>query len=302
MPGISALGLALSLLIGALLGFFGGGGSILTVPLLVYVFELPPKEAIASSLLIVACASVLGAVQHWRMGNVDIRIGLLFGTSGMVGAFAGGRAAALFDGALLMLLFAAMMVLTAFAMWRGRRNPTALIAPSHPRARLMAQGLGVGIFTGLVGAGGGFLIVPTLVLWAGLPMATAVGTSLLIIVMKSLAGFSGYLSHVVVDYGIVAAVATVAIAGSFLGAGLAHRIDPATLRRTFATFVMVMASFILGRETEVWLTTARAALPSSAPELLFALLILGIGVAAGRASQRAGASLSDDAYEQGAGI
>jgi uncharacterized membrane protein YfcA len=300
---VSLLGLALSLLIGVSLGFFGGGGSILTVPLLVYVFGLDAKVAIASSLLIVGAASVSGALQHWRAGSVELRTGLLFGAAGMAGAYAGGRAAAFLDGTLLLLLFAAMMVLTALAMWRGRREPSADTFRGRATGRLLSQGFAVGLFTGLVGAGGGFLIVPALALWAGLPMPAAVGTSLLIIVVKSLAGFAGYASHVAVNWTVVGAVAATAIAGSFVGSRLAHRVDPASLRRAFAGFVAVMALFILVREVDAWRGTASAALPASAPQIAFALFMLARGVAAGRASRRAGgAPLSERLFSEGGGI
>ncbi len=297
------VGLALAVLIGVSLGFFGGGGSILTVPLLVYVFGLDPKVAIASSLLVVGAASVTGAFQHWRAGHVDLRTGLWFGAAGMAGAYVGGRAGAYVDGTLLLLLFAAMMVLTATAMWRGRR-PSSQPPPSEQATgRLVAQGFGVGLFTGLVGAGGGFLIVPALTLWAGLPMPTAVGTSLLIILLKSLAGFSGYAAHVQVDYALVAAVTAAAIAGSFAGSHLAHRVDPASLRRGFAGFVGAMAVFILVREAEVWLETARDALPVTAPQILFALLVLATGVTIGRATRRAASDpLAERGFSEGAGI
>jgi uncharacterized membrane protein YfcA len=300
---MSLVGLVLAALVGVSLGFFGGGGSILTVPLLVYVFGLEPKPAIASSLLIVAAASAAGAAQHGRAGNLQLRTGLVFGAAGMSGAYLGGRAGALFDGALLLLLFAAMMVITAIAMWQGRRDPVAAAPGGPATGRLLAQGLAVGLFTGLVGAGGGFLIVPALALWGGLPMRAAVGTSLFIIVLQSLAGFAGYLSHVRVDLALVAAVAATAIGGSFLGARLARRVDPASLRRAFAGFVLAMAGFILIREAGSWIGSARAALPASLPQLLFAALMLGVGIAAGRASLRAGgAPASESAYEQGAGI
>jgi uncharacterized membrane protein YfcA len=300
---MSLLGLALSIVIGVSLGFFGGGGSILTVPLLVYVFGLDAKSAIASSLLIVGAASISGALQHWRAGNVDLRTGLVFGIAGMAGAYVGGRAGAFVDGTLLLLLFAAMMVLTSMAMWRGRRAPTQPASGERATARLLTQGFGVGIFTGLVGAGGGFLIVPALTLWAGLSMPVAVGTSLLIIVMKSLAGFAGYANHVEVDYTLVGLVAAVAIAGSFVGSRLAHQVDPASLRRGFAGFVAVMAAFILVREADAWLETAQAALPISAPQIIFSLLVLGIGIAAGRVTRRAASDpLADRAFSEGAGI
>lgn len=298
------VGLALAVVIGVSLGFFGGGGSILTVPLLVYVFGLPPKQAIASSLLVVAAASVTGAVQHWRAGNVRLRTALLFGVAGMLGAYAGGRAAVFVDGALLLLLFASMMLLTAGAMWRGRRAPLVSVEPDARAAlRLVAQGGAVGLFTGLIGAGGGFLIVPALALWAGLPMPAAIGTSLVIIVMNSIAGFAGYASHVQVDAGLVVTVAATAITGSFLGAGLARRVDPASLRRAFAVFVLVMGGFILVRETQTWIGVAREALPQSVAQLVFVGVALAVGLIAGRASRRAGgAPLADSVYEEGAGI
>lgn len=297
------LGIALSILIGVSLGFFGGGGSILTVPLLVYVFGLPPKEAIASSLLIVGIASTSGALQHWRAGNVRPREGLLFGAAGMAGAYLGGRASAFLDGGLLLLLFAAMMLLTATAMWRGRNESgedrvDELLSPR----KLVAQGLAVGSFTGLVGAGGGFLIVPALALWAGLPMTAAVGTSLLIIVLNSASGFLGYLSHVAVDYRLVAMVAAVAVLGSFLGSRLATRIQPASLRRAFAAFVMAMGCLILVREGALVAATLGPALPTTWPQVTFAIVVLALGVLAGRGSARAAESHSERVFTQGAGI
>lgn len=298
-----ALGIALSVLIGVSLGFFGGGGSILTVPLLVYVFGLDPKEAIASSLLIVGIASISGATQHWRSGNVRTREGLLFGAAGMAGAYLGGRASAFLDGGLLLLLFAAMMLLTSTAMWRGRAasHEGSGRQPNSP-VRLTLQGLAVGCFTGLVGAGGGFLIVPALALWAGLPMTAAVGTSLLIIILKSGAGFLGYLSHVEVDYQLVAMVAATAVAGSFLGARLASLVEPSSLRRAFAGFVMAMACLILVREGTTVASTLEPALPTTGPQVAFALLMLALGVYAGRSSKRAAEMHHELSYTEGAGI
>jgi uncharacterized membrane protein YfcA len=300
---MSVLGLALSVLIGVSLGFFGGGGSILTVPLLVYVFGLEAKVAIASSLLVVAAASLAGAVTHWRAGNVELRTGLLFGAAGMAGAYLGGRASAFLDGALLLLLFAAMMLLTSAAMWRGRRRAAQPAASARATVRLLAQGFGVGLLTGLIGAGGGFLIVPALALWAGLPMPAAIGTSLAIIVLNTLAGFSGAAAHVDVDREIVAAVAAAAVAGSFVGSRLARRVDPAALRRWFAAFVAATALFVLAREADVWATAARGALPATVPQIVFALLVLAAGVAVGRVTRRGPSDpFGDRAFSQGAGI
>lgn len=298
------VGLALSILIGVSLGFFGGGGSILTVPLLVYVFGLEAKQAIASSLLIVAAASVSGALQHWRAGNVEIKTALLFGSAGMAGAYLGGRLGAYVDGTLLLLLFAAMMMLTSVAMWRGRRAAPDTAPGERAVAPLLAQGVGVGLFTGMVGAGGGFLIVPALTLWAGLPMSAAIGTSLVVIVMKSLAGFLGYASHVTVDWMLIGGVTAAAIAGSWLGVRLARRQDPASLRRAFAGFVLLMATAILVREADSWINAARDALPSNVSQLVFALVMLAVGVAVGRVARRGngGDPLAERSFEQGAGI
>ena len=143
----------------------------------------------------------------------------------------------------------------------------------------------MGSFTGLVGAGGGFLIVPALALWAGLPMPAAVGTSLAIIVANSLAGFAGYASHVTVDWTLATAVAATAVAGSFAGSALAHRVDPASLRRGFAGFVLVMGATILVREARLVAETASEAMPATGPQLVFLLLVLAAGVVAGRASR-----------------
>ncbi|RIL05158.1 MAG: hypothetical protein DCC71_11490 [Proteobacteria bacterium] len=297
------VGLALAVVIGVSLGFFGGGGSILTVPLLVYVFALPAKQAIASSLLVVAAASASGAIQHWRLGNVRLPTAALFGSAGIAGAYVGGRAAAFVDGALLLLLFAMMMLLTAAAMWRGRRAATATATGGRASLRLAVQGAAVGLFTGLVGAGGGFLIVPALALWAGLPMPAAVGTSLVVIVANALAGYAGYAAHVSIDLRLVATIAVTAIAGSFAGARLAQRVDPASLRKAFAGFVLAMAAFVLVRETPTWIDAARTALPRSGGQLAFVLLVLAAGVAAGRASRGGAAEpFAETPYEQGAGI
>lgn len=291
-------------MVGVTLGFFGGGGSILTVPLLVYVFGLGPKEAIASSLLVVAVASVAGAVQHARAGNADVRTGLIFGGAGMAGAYLGGRASAYVDGSVLILLFATMMVITSLAMWRGRAAPPTGADPG-PRevAKLMAQGLAVGSFTGLVGAGGGFLIVPALVLWAGLPMRIAVGTSLVIVVLNTLAGFAGYAAHVRVDLALVSVVAACAVAGSFAGAALSRVVAPMRVRKAFAGFVLAMAGVILVREGALVARATSEALPTSMPQLVFAAIMLGVGVYAGRVSRGPDDSRpSEVPYERGAGI
>jgi uncharacterized membrane protein YfcA len=306
---MAAIGLSLSILIGVSLGFFGGGGSILTVPLLVYVFGMSPKEAISSSLLIVGIASVLGAIDHARRGNVRVREGLWFGVASMFGAYSGGRLAVFLDEALLLLLFASMMFLTAIAMWRrGRREQTAFSQLRHGldaeprRFLLVVQGAAVGAFTGMVGAGGGFLIVPALVLWAGLPISQAVGTSLLVIVLKSVSGFLGYAQHVEIDPFTTIGVSTLAMVGSLVGSRLATRIDPQSLQQVFAAFVLLMGGIIMGREASTASSIFLPALPATGPQVAFALLLVVLGVAIGRSSVGAIKREVEPPLMQGAGI
>ncbi len=239
------LALFLSLLIGAALGLLGGGGSILTTPILIYALDVEPKPAIAMSLLVVGITSVAAVIQHARAGNVVWRTGLLFGGAGMVGAYLGGFVAAWIPANVLMGLFALMMLATAVAMFRGRKDPGPSAGHSHPLWKILGEGLAVGMITGLVGAGGGFLVVPALALLGGLPMQKAVGTSLLVIALKSFAGFAGHAAHVTVDYELTALVAGSAVIGSFAGMWMASRVSPDGLRRGFAVFVLVMGCFVL---------------------------------------------------------
>lgn len=256
---VIALTVVLAVLIGLSLGLLGGGGSILTVPLLVYVTGLPAKEAIALSLLVVGVTSAAAAVSHARAGRVQWRTGILFGLAGMVGAYAGGRLAELIPGRILLLAFAVMMVATAVAMLRGRKDVDPDAAPRRlPLGRILLDGTVVGLVTGLVGAGGGFLVVPALALLGGLPMPVAVGTSLVVIAMKSAAGFAGYLASVQIDWTLAAMVTAAAVVGSVLGGRLVSRVHPEHLRKGFGWFVLVMATVILGQELG-WLVGGVAA-------------------------------------------
>lgn len=245
------IALILAALVGVSLGLLGGGGSILTVPILTYVLGMEPREAIASSLFIVGATSAASMIGHARAGRVRWKTGALFGVAGMAGAFAGGIVGGYIPGAVLMILFAIMMIVTATAMIRGRKNHDpegATPERKPPLARILLDGFLVGIATGLVGAGGGFLIVPALNLLGGLPMAIAVGTSLLVIVMKSFAGLGGYLFSTQLNWPIVLAFTATAIAGSFAGVALAGRIPERALRRGFGFFVLAMGAFVLVQE------------------------------------------------------
>lgn len=246
------LTLLLSVLIGLSLGLLGGGGSILTVPILTYVAGLEAKEAIAASLFVVGVTSAFSAISHARNQRVRWRTGLIFGGASMAGAFVGGLLGGHIPGTVLMIGFAVMMVATSVAMIRGRRNSKDSSDSAHDRKmpvfKVLAEGIVVGLVTGMVGAGGGFLVVPALALLGGLPMPVAVGTSLVVIAMKSFAGLAGYLTTVSLDWVLIGSITLAAIAGSVLGARLAGRIPEAALRKGFGIFVLVMGVFVLVQE------------------------------------------------------
>jgi uncharacterized protein len=243
---VTTLTIALAVLVGVALGLLGGGGSILMVPLLVYVAGMDAKEAIAASLVVVGVTAAVSVVGHARAGRVRWRTGLLFGGAGMVGALGGGWIGGRLPGQLLLAAFALVMVATAVAMLRGRRPPDPAKAHTElPVGRVLLDGVVVGLVTGLVGAGGGFLVVPALALLGGLPMGVAVGTSLLVIAMKSFAGLTGYLTTVSLDWPLVGAVTLAAVVGSLVGGRLVDRIPADTLRRAFGWFVLAMGAFVL---------------------------------------------------------
>lgn len=246
------LALVLSTLIGVSLGMLGGGGSILTTPILVYALGVEPKAAIATSLLVVGVTAIAGLLQHARAGNVDWRTGLIFGAAGMTGAYGGGVVAGWIPAPVLMGLFALMMLATSAAMFRGGREAAGGQASGQASGqsgqavwKILLDGLVVGLITGLVGAGGGFLVVPALALLGGLPMKRAIGTSLLVISMKSFAGYAGHATHVDIDPQLAATVTGAAVLGSFAGSLLAARVSPDALRRGFAVFVLCMGTFVM---------------------------------------------------------
>lgn len=238
--------LLLSVLVGLSLGLLGGGGSILTVPILLYAVGLEEKAAIATSLLVVGITSAVAAVAHARRGNVDWRTGLVFAAAGASGAFLGGLVADAVAGPWLIRGFIVMMLGTAFAMIRGRREEAAVGTFAIPK--VLATGAGLGLLTGMVGAGGGFVIVPALVLVGGLPMRRAVGTSLVVIAVQSLAGFAGHATHVAVDVRLAAEVTGAAVVGSLFGGAFAAKVPATVLRRGFGVFVLLMAAFMAARQ------------------------------------------------------
>jgi uncharacterized membrane protein YfcA len=246
-----AVALALATLVGLALGLLGGGGSILTVPIFVYALGFGAKEAIAMSLAVVGATSLVGAIGHWQAGHVNGRVAVVFGGIAMIGTYLGARLAAHVSDEAQLALFAVVMLVAAYFMVRDAgRTTTARKSPEPlgkltPYGLLLVEGLLVGVVTGLVGVGGGFLIVPTLVLLAQVPMKEAIGTSLLIIALKSATGFLGYWGQVEVQWGFMAAFTVAAVVGVLAGTGLVRFVAQQTLRRAFAGFLVLVGVFIL---------------------------------------------------------
>lgn len=245
------LALVLAVGIGVSLGLLGGGGSILTLPILVYVLGMDAKQAIAMSLLVVGVTSAEAMIPRAHAGRVNARVGLAFGATCMTGAFAGGRLAHFLPSAVLLVSFAIMMLVTGLAMLRGR---PAIAAPigTRPWGRILTVGVAIGLLTGVIGAGGGFVIVPALALLCGLSIPEAIATSLLVIALNSFSGFAGSVGHVTLDFKVAAIVTTASVIGSIAGALAAGRVPENVLRRAFAWLVLAMAVFMLWRQTSAF--------------------------------------------------
>jgi len=239
------IGFILSAGIGLSLGLIGGGGSIITVPVLVYALGVDAHQAIAMSLAVVGITSLVGAVMHFRNGTVHLASGALFGGSGVLGAFFGSKLTYLFPPEVLLLCFAGLMLVIASLMLAKRGNSPAPRVRSTWKA--IAAGLVVGVLTGFLGVGGGFLIVPALMFFGGLEMKDAVGTSLVVIVINCVAGLAGHLTHGGFDPVIASEVTALAAAGALAGTALSHRASPERLKTGFALFVIVVAVFLAAR-------------------------------------------------------
>ncbi len=258
------LGYIASLLIGVSLGLIGGGGSILTMPVMVYLFGISPVTATAYSLFVVGSTSLVGAVQQHKRGTVNTRMALLFAATSAGIVFltrkwlvpaipehiATINGFAVTGNWLTMVLFALLMLVSAVFMLRNQRNPA-----THQRAgekfstgKLILFGTGTGLVTGVLGAGGGFLLIPALVLILRLPMKEAVGTSLLVIALNSLIGFAGNLHDAGIDWRLLLSVTSLAIAGIVLGGYLNRKIPGAGLKKAFSWFVLAMGIYILATE------------------------------------------------------
>ncbi|MCW9089525.1 MAG: sulfite exporter TauE/SafE family protein [Gammaproteobacteria bacterium] len=243
---------------GIVLGLFGSGGSIVTTPALLYLLDVEPKSAIAMSLGIVALTATITSLQHWMKGNVNLKVTAVFGLFGIFGTYAGARLGVITPVVVQLTLFALVMYAAAWRMLRPARPHRSAGAAAvvnevvcdsgRCMMHVAMHGIVVGALTGLVGVGGGFLIVPALVLLSRLPMKQAIGTSLAIVAIKSYAGFAGYVGDVSIDYGLMAVFTTVAIAGSVAGTQFAHRISGEALKKGFAIFLMLVATYILANQ------------------------------------------------------
>lgn len=258
------LGYMAAALIGISLGLIGGGGSILTMPVLVYLFKVPPVLATSYSLFIVGTTSLIGTTINWKKGQVSVKTALLFGLSSVVTVFAIRKflvplipthiaSVAGFEittPLLTMLLFAVLMIAAATSMIRGRNNQYTPVdsATKTKVVRLLIYGIGIGAVTGLLGAGGGFLLIPVLVLLLNQPIKMAIGTSLMIIAMNSLLGFVGDLNHFKMDWVLLLTIAAIAAAGMFAGVLLSQKISGEKLKKAFGWFVLIMGTYIISKE------------------------------------------------------
>ena len=261
------IGYIASLLIGISLGLIGGGGSILTVPVMVYLFGLQPLLATSYSLFVVGSTSLVGALNNLRKGMVNVKAALLFGASSIVTVFLTRKflvpaipkqiatigSFTITESLLTMVLFALLMLLASISMIRSsKRKQVAADNESMDSIRfgkLVAYGIAIGLVTGFLGAGGGFLLIPALVFLLRLPMKKAIGTSLMIIALNSLIGFTGDLVHFTIDWIFLAKVSAIAIAGIFIGGSMGKKIPGNKLRKGFGWFVLVMGIYIIIKET-----------------------------------------------------
>lgn len=256
------LGYIASILIGLSLGLIGGGGSILTVPLLVYLFKIEPTMATSYSLFIVGSTSLVGAWRNYMKGNVSLKTTLLFGVTSVTTVFLTRKfiipaiperittigSIVISRDLLTMVLFALLMLMASIKMIKGSKEDAVGTKKSSSIFSLVLYGIGIGLVTGFLGAGGGFLIIPALVFFVGLDMKTAIGTSLAIIALNSLIGFTGDIGTLPIDWVFLLTVSAISVAGIFIGIQLGKKIPGAKLKKGFGWFVLIMGIYILIRE------------------------------------------------------
>lgn len=228
---------------GMFFGVFGAGGSILLVPILVYVLNLPVKMALGMSLLILVLTGGIATLAHARSRNVSWKIGLRWAAAGILGAYVGGRVAEHVPEKVLLMIFAVVVVSASVAMIRRRMPDTQRVPVTHvDLPKVIAVGFLLGCFTGMIGVGGGFLIVPALVLVCGLDVKLAIGTSLLVITINSLGGFIGFAAHEDFPAGLTATVAVLTAAGAFVGERLGKPLPSHRLRPAFGVFLLLVGA------------------------------------------------------------
>lgn len=238
--GAEALGLFLAVLIGVSLGALGSGGSIITLPILVYVVGVPTKSAIGMSICIVGASSLLGALLQWRKGNLSPKTVLLFCATGIPAAYVGSLATHLVPSNTLLLLFAGLMVVVGTLMLLGKR-PIAKLGHEPSTQNCLTAGLAVGVITGFLGVGGGFLIVPALIWFAGLDTRRAIGTSLGIIATNSLGGIAGQLRYANWNWTITGEFFLCSLIGMAVGLAICHKVPTKVLTKAFACAVLTVS-------------------------------------------------------------
>ena len=270
---MSALSVLFGIIVGFSLGLTGGGGAIFAVPLLVYGLDLPPRQAVATSLAAVGFMSFAGFLGWWRAGQVEVRTGLLFAVAGMLGAPLGSWVSRLIPGAMLLLLFALLMIIVSVRMWH-KAVPKSVelpivytpdsIAPAGPTCQrdeegrlrltspcarlLLSAGVATGVLSGLCGVGGGFIIVPALVLFSGMAIHRAIGTSLLVITLVSASGILSQLtSGTQIPFELATLFVVGGLAGLFLGNLAGRRFSGPALQKTFAIAIILVAIFVVVR-------------------------------------------------------
>ena len=237
--------LVLAGLVGLSLGLLGSGGSIITLPVLVYVARIPVNQAVGMSLVIVGGTSALGSLLHLRRGDFDLRAAAFFSVSGICGAFVGAKFTHLVSAPMLLFLFGALMLVVGIRMLR--HDETKAVSHECRPLRCLVVGVAVGVLTGFLGVGGGFLILPALVLFAGLEMKPAIGTSLAIIAVNCIGGLIGQLRYVNFDWRLTLGFLLAAVVGMFAGAALAKQLSAAVLRRGFAWCVVLLGFVLVAR-------------------------------------------------------
>ena len=261
--GPALFGYGATILAGTTMGLIGGGGSILTVPILVYLLEIPPILATGYSLFVVGLSALVGSINYCKIGLVNIKTGTIFAIPAFVGVFLARQflvpalPVEIFTlgnlvigrDLMVMVLFATVMILASISMIRGGIEPEQEGELQFNYPMIALEGFVIGGITGFVGVGGGFLIIPALVMLAKLPMKQAVGTSLMIIAVKSLFGFLGDLGNQGIDWGFLALFSLLSIIGIYLGTYLSRFVSNAKLQTGFGWFVLVMGLFILAKET-----------------------------------------------------